>query len=358
MNKPVEGEVLEREVAVTAVEAGALAMLNKSEIDMQITTAHRFPRSVTKFQGEATSLVSLTEAVADDCIYSLPRDGKNIEGPSARFAEIMLYCWGNCRAGARIVDEEREFVTAQGIFWDLEKNAAIGFEVKRRITDKHGKRYSPDMIGVTANAASSIAIRNAILKGIPKALWNGMYETARKTIMGDFQTLANRRAAALAAFQKFGIQPERIFEKLAVRGEEDITLEHIVTLRGMLNALKDGDSTPEEMFPAASQPNERSAAANLKSAVKEAAGTATAAQPAGDKTAPAKPAAQPQPEPKKAKPAGTPEQAAQFAKKLSECKDTEILALVRDEANGYAWSDEDRAAIDAVYQKRLKDIEL
>lgn len=286
MNNAVEGEVVEREVAMSPADAGALAMLNKSEIDMQIATARRYPRSVTKFIGEATSLVALNEAVAEECIYALPRDGKTIEGPSARFAEIMAYCWGNCRSAARVVDEAGEFVTAQGVHWDLEKNTAIGYEVKRRIVDKHGRRYKPDMIGVTANAACSIALRNAILKGIPKAIWVQMYETARKTIMGDFKTLANRRAEAIAAFQKFGVTPERIFANLGVRGEEDISLEHLVTLRGMLTALREGDSTPEQMFPAPQEPGEKSASASLKAAATGKPDAKTPEQkPAGDKPA-------------------------------------------------------------------------
>jgi hypothetical protein len=83
MNAAVEGEVLEREVSLSPQETGALAMLNKSEIDTQIATARRFPRSVTKFIAEATSLVALNETVAGECIYALPRGGKTIEGPSA-----------------------------------------------------------------------------------------------------------------------------------------------------------------------------------------------------------------------------------------------------------------------------------
>lgn len=285
MNQIHEGAVLEREVAMNPSDAGSLAMLNKSEIDMQIATAHRFPRSVTRFIEEATSLVSLTEEVAEECIYALPRDGKTIEGPSARLAEIVAYSWGNCRAAARVVDDQGEFVTAQGVFWDLQKNTAIGYEVKRRIVDSKGRRYKPDMVGVTANAACSIALRNAIFKGVPKALWASVYETARKTIMGDFQTLANRRAAALEAFKKYGVKPEQVFEKLGVRGEEDIALDHIVLLRGMVTALKDGDTTPEDLFPVAQQPSERSASASLKAA---ATGKPAADKPAETKTEPAK----------------------------------------------------------------------
>ena len=65
------------------------------------------------------------------------------------------------------------------------RNLALTTEVKRRIVDKDGNRYSPDLIGVTANAACSIALRNAVLKAIPQSLWKGLYTAAEKTIMGS-----------------------------------------------------------------------------------------------------------------------------------------------------------------------------
>lgn len=236
----------EREI-VTA-EAGTVAILNKSEIDQQIATAHKYPRSIKRFRDECEQMVTLSESVANECIYALPRDGKTIEGPSARFAEIVASAWGNCRAGARTVDDAGDFVTAQGVFHDLEKNVAITYEVKRRIVDRNGRRFKPDMIGVTANAACSIALRNAILKGVPKAFWTDMYDSARKVIMGDARTLANRRAEALAYLQKLGATEAMVLAILGAQGVEDITLENLVTLRGIATAIKDGDTTVEQAF--------------------------------------------------------------------------------------------------------------
>jgi hypothetical protein len=231
-------------------EEGMVALLNRSEIEQQIATARRFPRSIKRFRDESMQMVTLSESVAEQCIYALPRDGKTIEGPSARFAEVIASAWGNCRAGARVVDDKGEFVVSQGVFHDLERNVAITYEVQRRITNKKGQRFSADMIGVTANAACSIALRNAILKGVPKAFWEDMYSAARQVIMGDIKTLANRRASAVAAFQKFGVSTEQITAKMGVAGVEDITLEHLVVLKGLLTAIKDGDTTPEDAFGA------------------------------------------------------------------------------------------------------------
>ncbi|MEQ8034299.1 hypothetical protein [Xanthomonas sp. WHRI 6106] len=238
-------------------EEGMAAMINRSEIEQQITTARRFPRSLKRFRDEAIQMVTLSQSIAEQCVYALPRDGKTIEGPSARFAEIVASAWGNNRAGARVIDDKGEFITAQGVFHDLERNVAITYEVQRRIVDRQGRRFKADMIGVTANAACSIALRNAVLKGVPKAFWEDMYVEARKVIMGDIKTLANRRADALAHFQRFGISAEQVCAKLDVAGVEDIGLEHLVLLRGIVTAIKEGDTTPEDAFagtaPAPSQ---------------------------------------------------------------------------------------------------------
>lgn len=239
-----EQEVI-REIPATP---STLAALNASEIDQQIATAHRFPRSLKQFRDSTLQMVTLTESIATECIYALPRDGKVIEGPSARFAEVVASAWGNCRAGARIVDQGDEFVTAQGVFHDLERNVAITYEVQRRIVTSKGKRYSADMIGVTANAACSIALRNAILKGVPKAFWADMYAAARRVVAGDVKTLANRRDEAMKAFVIFGVTDAMIYSLLGVKGKEDITIEHLVVLKGTLTALQEGDTTAEQIF--------------------------------------------------------------------------------------------------------------
>lgn len=228
---------------------GALAeLVTRAEYDVQIATARRYPRSIKQFINDSIALVTLNEQVADDCIYALPRDGKTIEGPSARFAEIILHAWGHSRAGARIVNEDGRFITAQGVCHDLQSNTLISFEVRRRITKSNGARYNDDMIGVTGNAASSIALRNAITKVIPKALWEPIYQEARKVVMGDAKTLANRRAGALQHLQKFGATEEMVLKKLGVKGIEDITLDHLVALRGIATALKEGDTSVEVLF--------------------------------------------------------------------------------------------------------------
>lgn len=236
---------------IVGIDSPVMPTMSASDNEMtqQITTAKRYPRDLTTFRKTVRKNVTLTEAIAEECIYAVPRGGKTIEGPSVRFAEVVQSAWGNCRVGGRIVGDDGKFITAQGAFHDLESNSLVIMETRRRITDSKGKRYNDDMIGVTGQAAIAIASRNAVLKGIPKAFWADLYEDARKVVAGDFQTLANRRAKAMQAFAIYGIVPEQLFANLGIKGEDDMTPDHLVTLRGILNALKDGTTTPEEAFP-------------------------------------------------------------------------------------------------------------
>lgn len=287
MSQEVDAEVVNSEVEREMPDSGALAILTKSEIDTQIATAKKYPRSVTKFVSDVRALACLSEDVAGACMYALKRGGKTIEGPSARFAEIVAHAWGNCRAGARVVAEDDRFVTAQGYCVDLEKNVAISYEVKRRIRDKTGRKYTDDMVGVTANAACSIALRNAVFKIVPKAFWDPCYQDARKTAVGDAQTLADRRTKMLQAFAKMGVTPDSIFVLMEVKGEEDITLEHLAVLRGLFTSIKDGETTVDDAFSKVPVEGGRVKRSGLNEKV--AKGTGAPKKPAGPKqeTAPA-----------------------------------------------------------------------
>src|SRR5438105_9284609 len=57
----------------------ALDVLARGEIDIQISTAHRFPRSVRRALQEAITLATMDEDTADSCFYELPARGD--EGP-------------------------------------------------------------------------------------------------------------------------------------------------------------------------------------------------------------------------------------------------------------------------------------
>ncbi len=243
-------EELEIIVSPLATSASALDVMTRSEIDVQISTAHKYPRSIQNFKKKALSMATLDEDTAASCFYVRPQGGKNIEGPSIRLAEIVAGAYGNLRFGARVTEITDTHVVAQGMAHDLEGNVGWSVEVRRGITGKNGQKYSADLIGTTANAACSIALRNAIFKAVPMALCKPIYEAAKKTAVGTVKTLASRREKMIDQFAKLGVAKEKVFFKVAVSGLEDIGLAELETLLGLFNAIKDGDVSIDETFSA------------------------------------------------------------------------------------------------------------
>lgn len=233
-----------------AVAAPLAAMLQRAEIDQMVTTARAYPRTPSLVQRRIMEMATLDAESAEECIYALPRGGKPIRGPSIRFAEILKQAFGNCQAAARVVHVDRAemFVEAEGVFVDYETNARSTARVRRRISDKKGKVLSDDMIIVTGNAACSIAMRNAILTGIPKPLWRRAYEAVEGTIAGDVMTLSQRRDNAMKAAAMYGVTPEQVYAALGVIGSDDLTTDHFLTLKGLIQSIKNGESTVEEAF--------------------------------------------------------------------------------------------------------------
>ena len=244
---------MDNEMIPQEYSATVLAQLNSSEIDIQIKTAKQYPRSIAKFRQEALTMAIMDPETAASCFYKLKRknaDGsiKFIEGESVRLAEICAVSWGNLRYGARIIEENDRAVTAQGFFFDVEKNVGGTIEVSRRVCDKNGKKYSEDMVAVTKNAACAIAIRNAIFKAIPKVYVKSIYEQAKKTAIGDARTTAQRRQQMVEAFRKMDVSVEEILSYCDKPSLEDIGLSEIEDLIGVYTAIKDNDTTIDEAF--------------------------------------------------------------------------------------------------------------
>lgn len=247
MNENIEETELE------VVAPSALEAMERAQIDSQVSTAKKYPRQLSRVKASMLSFATLDVETAAGCFFTLPArkggDGKAIQGPSIRMAEIAISTYQNLRAGARIIADDGKVITAQGVCHDLENNVCISVEVKRRVTTKDGRRYSDDMVVMTGNAACSIALRNATFRVVPLALVKPIYEAAKLVAIGDAKTLVGRRADAMAHFAKMGVDKARVFAALGVTGIEEIGLAQLETLIGYVTAIKDGEATIDETFP-------------------------------------------------------------------------------------------------------------
>lgn len=224
--------------------AATLEALNRSEIDVQISTAKQYPRVIDTSLARIKAIATVNQDVAAECFYALPRGGKTLEGPSVRLAEIVATSWGNLRVQAQIIGNDGRMITARGICHDLETNVAFSSEVRRGITDRNGKTYNEDMQIVTGNAASAIALRNAIFKCVPKALLATVAaEIKRKAIGEATDDIGARRTKALAYFAKQGVTEPMILFFLEVGSVEEIGPEELFKLTAVRNAVNENTTT-------------------------------------------------------------------------------------------------------------------
>lgn len=244
-----------REVHGANIDAGgALSAMTRSEIDMQVATAKKYPRDVIGAVKKMESIACMDEETAASCFYTLPRGGKTIQGESVRLAEIAIACYGNLRAGTRIVSVEADgdtpHVVAQAAFHDVENNVMVTIEKRRRITKKKSKsRPDEDDIQLACDACSSIALRVATFRVVPKSLIRRVYLKAKAVAVGDASTLINKRASVIEKLQKMGPTLDRILAVVEVKRVEDVDLEKLETLIGLGTAIKDGAITVDIAFP-------------------------------------------------------------------------------------------------------------
>lgn len=257
-----QDDVVDAEVIETAGgEAQALAVqldgITRAEIDMQIATAQRYPRSIQRFKEKSVAYATFDVETAQGMFYSLKRKGPGgsttlIQGESIRLAEVALATWGNLRAGVRILGENEDgtMIRALATVHDLETNFAIAVEVTRRITTKDGSKFGADMIAVTGAAASSIALRNATFKVIPKALLRPAYLKAREVAVGKMLSLTDGLQKIVAGLKAMSplITDEKILREIEKEEFAQVTREDIEHLMGLRTALKEG-KTVEEVFP-------------------------------------------------------------------------------------------------------------
>ena len=240
---PVEAQKLQM-VQVDAIE--------RANIDSQISTAKQYPRDIRRSIDNSIVIATMNEETAQSCGYALPRGEKIITGPSVHLAKIMVSNWGNIRTEAKVVQITDKHVISRGTCWDLETNVASAFEVRRNIIDSKGRRFSDDMITVTGNAANSIAYRNSVFAVIPQAITNRVYEAAQRLITGDLSDadkILKKRTLIINSFKNdYAITEEEVLKLCGRQTVNQININEISTLIGILQSLKDGDTSVDYLM--------------------------------------------------------------------------------------------------------------
>lgn len=232
---------------IQSIEAG-----QRAEYDIQISTAKRYPRNLARVKENCLAIVTMDKETAASCRYVLPRGGKSLSGPSVHLARILAQQYGNIRVDAKIKQITDKQIISEAVAFDLETNYAVKVEVRRSIINRDGNRFNDDMITVTGNAANAISFRNAVLNVIPKGLSDICYNTSIRQITGDLTSDDKLIAARNKAFEYFktmyNVTEDQILKAINCKSIGMVKEEQIADLRGIIQSLKDGETTPEEVF--------------------------------------------------------------------------------------------------------------
>lgn len=245
-----------REVVKVAVEPlvmGQTDALMAMECDLQVATAHRYPRSIASCQEGVLALAGKDQKTAEPMTYCIKRGGKLITGPSIHFAKVLASEWANIRVSGGLIRVEEKVVVCRGLCWDLERNVAWSTEVTKGIMystkgDRAGQRFTDDMIVVTTLAAISTAQRNAVFKTIPEPYWGDIYKQVVLIGKGTTQGLDERRTAMIGWFKKKGVTLDTLLKLTGVGSVEELGVDEVDQIRGMAQAIKDGDTSVKELL--------------------------------------------------------------------------------------------------------------
>lgn len=236
--------------AMTEVKAQREA----SEIQAMVFMAKQFPRN--QIQAADRIINACTrQTLADSAVYSYPRGGQNIEGPSIRLAEVLAQNWGNLDFGIRELSQENGVSTVEAYAWDLETNVrqAKVFQVVHKRVSKGGAKTLTDprdIYEMVANQGSR-RLRACILSVIPGDIVEAALaqcSITQETSVGKTpEEIKETIHKMTAVMGKFGITADNIQDRYQCRLEA-IRPAQIVELRKIYTSLKDGMSKPSDWF--------------------------------------------------------------------------------------------------------------
>lgn len=224
------------------------------EVQGQVMMAKRFPRD----EFEATERIKRAcqrRSLAEQAVYTYPRGGTNVSGPSIRLAEAMAKAWGNMSCGVTELEKIDGHSVMQAYAWDLETNTRVEktFTVEHtRDTKAKGKvnlTDDRDIYEATANFGAR-RMRACILSVIPGDVVEMAVAECKKTMYSDNgEPMQDRINKMLKAFKDtYKVTKEQLEEycgrQLGAFGNEEIGL-----LQGVYKAIKDGQATVEAYFP-------------------------------------------------------------------------------------------------------------
>jgi len=239
------------------------AVIQKIENETMSAISRQYPRNIKKTldkilgQLELCSTIPMSDGknMAEKVYYSIPYKNPKVpggftyvEGLGIHFANLISSLWGNCADGARIIADDKDGVTCEGVFIDLETNVrkARTVRVPREDWNKDAKKFiklSPERFRLKVQAGLSKAVRNAILAAIPMYIKDACFQKAKQIVVQK-----KPLESVIKAFERFNIDAKTVADYMRKNLANLSQPERISHLNGIYNAIVDEETTVEDIF--------------------------------------------------------------------------------------------------------------
>jgi hypothetical protein len=219
--------------------------------------AKKFPRDETASFNRILTACK-RKSLAECAVYSYPRGGTAVTGPSIRLAECLAQNWGNMDFGVLELDQRNGESQVMAYAWDLETNTRQTkiFTVKHERRVGKGKDFRIDVLTDPRDIYEMVAnngarrLRACILGIIPGDVVDAAVDQCDVTIQDkDAKTpLVDKLRKLPACFDRFGVSQAMLETKIGHKLDDATSREYSELLK-IYNALKDNMAKVPDFFP-------------------------------------------------------------------------------------------------------------
>lgn len=222
-----------------------------AETQAAMIVAKQYPRDETNAIARikrACQRVSLAEC----SMYSYPKGGQQIVGPSIRLAEAIAQNWGNIDYGIIELSNKGGESSVMAYAWDLETNTRrqMVFNVPHIRATRQGSTLLTDPRDIYELVANQGArrVRACILGVIPGDVQDLAIMECEKTLKdGSGKPLADRIRDMVIAFNDLGVSKQMLEARLQ-HPVEACTSANVVAFTKIFLSIRDGISKREDWF--------------------------------------------------------------------------------------------------------------
>ena len=232
-----------REQSLASVTSAMATTRQAQEVQAAMIVAKRFPRD-EKQSNDRILNACTRQTLAENALYSFPRGGTEVTGPSIRLAECLAQSWGNIDFGFIELESKNNESTVMAYAWDLETNTRQSkvFTVPHRRDTRTGSVMltdSRDIYEMIANQAAR-RVRSCILSVIPGDVVESAIKQCELTLKAATKTpLPERIQNMVSAFSEFSVSPDMLRGYIG-KNVDAFDENDVIRLQKVYRSLKDG----------------------------------------------------------------------------------------------------------------------